>query len=106
MIGVDRRSVRRWKAVHHHQGTEALRARRASGRPPNLVPRQLQQIGEALGFFFSSVLLLCHLRRNDRGIAWHDRPAFCTFDPFVQQVSGGRSRRGSNGTTPGICIRL
>ena len=29
MIGVDRRSVRRWKAVHHHQGPEALRARRA-----------------------------------------------------------------------------
>lgn len=48
MIGVDRRSVRRWKAVHQDQGPEALRARRASGRPPKLVPLQLQQIERVL----------------------------------------------------------
>ncbi len=48
MIGVDRRSVRRWKAVHQQEGAEALRAHRASGRPPKLVPRQLQQIERVL----------------------------------------------------------
>jgi len=48
MIGVDRRSVRRWKAAHQQQGARALRARRASGRPPKLTPRHLQQIERVL----------------------------------------------------------
>lgn len=48
MLGVDRRSVRRWKAAHHHQGGQALRARLASGRPPKLIPRQLRQVERAL----------------------------------------------------------
>ena len=48
MLGVDRRSVRRWKAAYHHQGAQALRARRASGRPPKLAPRHLQQVERVL----------------------------------------------------------
>ncbi len=48
IIGVDRRSVRRWKAAHHQQGEQALRARRASGRPPKLGPRQLEQVERLL----------------------------------------------------------
>ena len=32
-LGVDRRSVRRWKATVRHQGTRALAARPAPGRP-------------------------------------------------------------------------
>jgi transposase len=47
-VGVDRRSVRRWKAAHQHQGPQALQARRASGRPPKLVPRHLQQVERVL----------------------------------------------------------
>lgn len=35
-IGVDRRSVRRWKAAAHEHGEDALRARAASGRPSKL----------------------------------------------------------------------
>lgn len=48
MLGVDRRSVRRWKAAHHRQGVQALRARQASGRPPKLGPRHLQQVERVL----------------------------------------------------------
>ncbi|MGE3151424.1 MAG: IS630 family transposase [Nitrospiraceae bacterium] len=48
MLGVDRRSVRRWKAAYRHHGAQALRARRASGRPPKLTPRHLQQVERVL----------------------------------------------------------
>lgn len=48
LIGVDRRSVRRWKAAHQQHGAQALRARRASGRPPKLAPRSLQQVERVL----------------------------------------------------------
>jgi transposase len=48
MLGVDRRSVRRWKAAYRHHGAKALRARRASGRPPKLTPRHLQQVERVL----------------------------------------------------------
>ena len=36
MVGVGRRSVRRWKAAHRRQGEEGIRARPASGRPSKL----------------------------------------------------------------------
>jgi putative transposase len=36
MIGVNRRSVRRWKAACRKKGRQALEARPASGRPPKL----------------------------------------------------------------------
>ena len=35
-LGVDRRSVRRWKRAHRRQGRAGLRARPAAGRPPKL----------------------------------------------------------------------
>lgn len=35
-VGVDRRSVRRWKAAYLKKGTNALKARPAPGRPPRL----------------------------------------------------------------------
>jgi transposase len=35
-LGVDRRSVRRWKATARQHGRRALRAQPASGRPPKL----------------------------------------------------------------------
>lgn len=40
-LGVDRRSVRRWKAAARQGGRSALAARPASGRPPKL-PRLLR----------------------------------------------------------------
>ena len=39
-LGVDRRSVRRWKALHRRAGPSGLRAQRATGRPPKLAHRQ------------------------------------------------------------------
>ncbi|MFA5822947.1 MAG: ATP-binding protein [Thermodesulfovibrionales bacterium] len=36
MLGVDRRSVRRWKATHRQKGEKGIRAKQASGRPPKL----------------------------------------------------------------------
>jgi transposase len=38
-LGVDRRSVRRWKATARRAGPAALKAQAASGRPPKLAPR-------------------------------------------------------------------
>lgn len=43
-LGVDWRSVRRWKRAHRRQGRAALRARPASGRPPKLTLQQRQRL--------------------------------------------------------------
>ena len=47
-VGVDRRSVRRWKAAHREGGEEALKARPVSGRPPKLSALQRTELEEAL----------------------------------------------------------
>lgn len=47
-LGVDRRSVRRWKSAHQQRGQKALAAQPASGRPPRLPPRQKQALQRAL----------------------------------------------------------
>lgn len=39
-LGVNRRSVRRWKATANRRGEQALTAHPASGRPPRLRPGQ------------------------------------------------------------------
>jgi len=56
-VGVDRRSVRRWKRAYRKRGAAALKARPASGRPAKLSPRQRQSLArwivkgaEACGF--------------------------------------------------------
>jgi len=43
-VGVDRRSVRRWKRVYRRQGRIGLRARPAPGRPPKLTAAQRRQL--------------------------------------------------------------
>src|SRR5437899_4104198 len=43
-LGVDRRSVRRWKRAHRRQGRAGLRARPASGRPPKLGAAQRRRL--------------------------------------------------------------
>jgi transposase len=43
-LGVDRRSVRRWKRAHRRQGHAGLRARPASGRPPKLSAAQRDRL--------------------------------------------------------------
>lgn len=48
MVGVDRRSVRRWKASYIQAGDEAIRAKQASGRPTKLDRKKLQRLERAL----------------------------------------------------------
>jgi len=57
MIGVNRRSVRRWKAAYRKKGRQALEARPASGRPPKLpapltprLERELLRGAKSAGF--------------------------------------------------------
>ena len=56
-LGVDRRSVRRWKAAHRAKGAAGVRAKPAPGRPPKLTGRQRERLerlllkgAEAAGF--------------------------------------------------------
>ena len=44
MLKVDRRSVRRWRAAYRQQGSHALRARPAPGRPSKLTDREKSQL--------------------------------------------------------------
>src|SRR5262245_55719280 len=43
-LGVDRRSVRRWKSTHRRRGRAGLRARPTPGRPPKLTAAQRQRL--------------------------------------------------------------
>jgi len=47
-LGVDRRSVRRWKAAHRVHGVQGVRARPAPGRPSKLTARQRAQLERVL----------------------------------------------------------
>jgi transposase len=48
MLGVDRRSVRRWKAAHRKGGVKGIEARPTPGRPPKLDGRQRAQLERVL----------------------------------------------------------
>jgi transposase len=43
-LGVDRRSVRRWKRAHRGHGRAGLQSRPASGRPPKLTAAQRRHL--------------------------------------------------------------
>lgn len=47
-VGVDRRSVRRWKAAVRRSGRRALQAQPASGRPPKLAARHRPRLQRLL----------------------------------------------------------
>lgn len=47
-IGVDRRSVRRWRAGYDREGKAGVLAKPASGRPPKLEAAQQQRLERAL----------------------------------------------------------
>jgi transposase len=79
-LGVDRRSVRRWKAAVGRHGPDALRARRASGRPPKLSVQQHRRLERTLlagaqAAGFESDLWTCprvaQLIRQRFGIGYH-----------------------------------
>ena len=48
LLGVDRRSVRRWKAAHRQGGRKALLRQPAPGRPPKLKPEEKKHLEEIL----------------------------------------------------------
>jgi transposase len=48
LVGVDRRSVRRWKATIRTDGESGLRARPASGRPPKLLAKDKRKLERLL----------------------------------------------------------
>jgi len=47
-VGVDRRSVRRWRASFEQEGSQGLAARPAPGRPAKLDPQQKNQLTQDL----------------------------------------------------------
>lgn len=48
MLGVERRSVRRWKATHRKKGEKGIQAKQASGRPPKLDSKDLRKLEKSL----------------------------------------------------------
>lgn len=48
LVGVDRRSVRRWNAVHRRQGASGLAARPIPGRPCKLSARERERLERML----------------------------------------------------------
>jgi transposase len=48
LLGVDRRSVRRWNAAYRQQGASGLAARAVPGRPWKLTTRQRTQLESIL----------------------------------------------------------
>lgn len=47
-VGVDRRSVRRWKAAYRARGDKGIGLKAAPGRPPKLGPRQKKRLERVL----------------------------------------------------------
>lgn len=48
MLGVQRRSVRRWKAAYKAEGMLGIKAKRAEGRPPKLSNKQKKRLEKVL----------------------------------------------------------
>jgi transposase len=80
LVGVDRRSVRRWNAAHRMQGVAGLAARPVPGRPSKLTERQREQLEVLLlrgagGSGFESDLWTCprvaHVIGRRFGIRYH-----------------------------------
>ena len=79
-VGVDRRSVRRWKAAHRQQGRRGLQAKPATGRPPRLTPSHKRRLETHLlkgakGAGFATDLWTCpriaELIRTKFGTRYH-----------------------------------
>ncbi len=63
-LGVDRRSVRRWKRAYQKRGRTGLKAQPAAGRPPKLTSRQRRSLARCIlkgpeAWGFSTALWTC-----------------------------------------------
>lgn len=79
-LGVDRRSVRRWRASNDKEGRKGVLAKPAPGRPPKLDERQREELKRlllsgALECGFSTDLWTCRrvrsLIQRDLGVEYH-----------------------------------
>jgi transposase len=79
-LGVDRRSVRRWKRAHRKSGSSALQAKPVPGRPTKLSVQQQRALVKMvlqgpLAFGFSTALWTCRriaeLIRREFGVDYH-----------------------------------
>lgn len=79
-LGVDRRSVRRWKAAYREHGVSGIQARPAPGRPSALDEKQKQRLERLLlrgaaAAGFPNDLWTCprvtHLIRDQFGVEYH-----------------------------------
>lgn len=79
-LGVDRRSVRRWKRSHREAGADALKAKLVPGRPSKLSRRQQGELLDMvlqgpLAFGFKTDLWTCQriaeLIRRQFGVEYH-----------------------------------
>lgn len=80
LLGVDRRSVRRWNAAYRQGGDEGVRARPAPGAPAKLTPDQQIKLVQlllagALAAGFPTDLWTCprvaELIRREYGVRYH-----------------------------------
>jgi len=81
-VGVDRRSVRRWKAAYRQRGAAALKAKPAPGRPRKMSAREQKRLARRLlkgarAVGFDSDLWTCpkvaELLQREFGIEYHVR---------------------------------
>jgi len=79
-LGVDRRSVRRWKQAYRRRGVAGLRARPTPGRPPKLTVRQRRTLVRWIlrgpeAFGYRTALWTCRriadLIRQRFGVTYH-----------------------------------
>ncbi len=79
-LGVDRRSVRRWKQAYRRRGVAGLRARPTPGRPPKLTARQRRTLVRWIlrgpeAFGYRTALWTCRriadLIRQRFGVTYH-----------------------------------
>jgi len=79
-LGVDRRSVRRWKRAYRRRGRAGLQARPAPGRPAKLTARQRRTLAQWIlrgpeAFGYRTALWTCRriadLIRQRFGVTYH-----------------------------------
>jgi transposase len=131
MLGVDRRTVRRWKAAYRKRGAKGIEARPTPGRPPKLDRRQrvrlerlllkgarkagyasdlwtCPRIADVIAEQFGVVYHRDHIGRLLRSLGWSpQRPRRRALERNEERIQGwvredwGRSKEKPPGGKPG-----